>query len=75
MVGPRPTVVTERAPISSGGHVVGEITTDWVELSATPLWQLRRATRIERSQLGELLQATCEQLGIWPVKPGAGGKD
>ncbi|MGP8159677.1 MAG: ParB/RepB/Spo0J family partition protein [Candidatus Dormibacteria bacterium] len=75
LVGPRPTVVTERAPISSGGHVVGEITTDWVELSATPLWQLRRATRIERAQLGELLQATCEQLGIWPVKPGAGRKD
>jgi hypothetical protein len=55
--------------------VVGEFTLEWVDLSATPLWQLRRATRIERAQLGELLQATCEQLGIWPVKPGAGGKD
>lgn len=68
---PRSAVSHQSVPISTAGALVGVADIEWVDLSATPLWRLRRLTRVQRDDLATLIQATCEQLQIWPERSGA----
>lgn len=66
-----PEELTEVIPIRRNGRTIGRIDSTVVIIANTPLAALLRRRRVDRAELAQVLQATCEELGIWPQKPKA----
>jgi ParB/RepB/Spo0J family partition protein len=64
-----PEELTEVIPIRRNGRTIGRIDSTMVVIANTPLAALLRRRRVSREELANVLQATCEDLGIWPQKP------
>jgi len=68
VIGPRPARGTRTMPYSRNGETV-QITVDLVYPSRLPLAAMMRMREVERPAFAEALQATCEELDIWPQRP------
>ena len=68
MVGKRGPIRQTSYPMRSGDDTA-TIEVDLVVWKETPLRQLLRRRELERETLAQILQATCEQLDIWPARP------
>jgi hypothetical protein len=68
MVGKRGPIRQISYPVRSGDDTA-TIEVDLVAWKETPLRQLLRSREFERETLAQILQATCEQLDIWPARP------
>jgi ParB/RepB/Spo0J family partition protein len=69
IVGPAPQTETTSFPVRRNGHRVGTVSVEEVVLSSTPLARLVKRRTVSRDELAEILQATSEQLNIWPTRP------
>jgi len=69
VVGARSPVRHTSYPVRVGGDT-SSISVDLVVLADTPLWAIRpRSHEVQREVLAQILQATCEQMDIWPTRP------
>jgi ParB/RepB/Spo0J family partition protein len=64
-----PEEVVERIPVTRNGRTIGTIDSRLVIIANTPLGALLRRRKVDRAELAQVIQATCEELGIWPQKP------